>query len=302
MRVGLIGCGLVGRQLGKSLLEAGHELLVYDIVHEAAEPLLQAGATWAPTLDECVALQDWVVTALPGPHEVETVCRRALALMKPGTLLLETSTIDAPLVRQLHSEAHACGVILIDAGVSLGHQTDHGARLALWFGGDARSYRSFRPQLATLGEPTLYCGPPGSGKIVKLVSNAVAHSLVVLLSETLTTGVKAGVPLEILCGALGSGTAQTGMLDEILPHSLFRGDFRPGLRMELAIKDLRLACELATVNGTSLPVVERALQAYKDAESEGLGGESLHAVAKLFERQVGCDLRLGRYRTNEEAS
>ncbi len=61
--------------------------------------------------------------------------------------------------------------------------------------------------------------------------------------------------------------------------------------MELATKDLRLACELAAVSGASLPVVECALQAYKDGESAGLGGESLHAVAKLFERQAGCDLR-----------
>lgn len=156
------------------------------------------------------------MTALPSPHEVESDCRRALALVNPNALLLETSTIDATLVRQLQSEVRLRVVALIDAGVSLGHPSDHGARLALWFGGDALSNRTFSSQLERLGEPTLYCGPTRSGKVVKLVSNAVAHSLLVLLSETSTTGVKCGVPLENL------------------PHSLFRRDFGTGLRMELA--------------------------------------------------------------------
>lgn len=299
MRVAVVGCGVVGGWLVRRLLELGHHVRVHDRHRESTHLLERAGAVWAADLDELADGRELVLTALPGPTEVDSIASALIERLAPGALLVETSTIDATLVRRLHRDASERGIALLDAGVSLGETVGGNQQLTIWYGGEARAYQRWRRQLEPLGRPTLYCGPIGAGKIVKLVHNAVAHGLVVLLCEALATGTRAGVPIEVLCGALGAGTAQTRMLDEILARSLFRGDFRPGLKLSLAVKDLELAASLADRVAIPIPMVLAALQAYKVADAAGLGDESLQSVAKQYEQLAGGTFRLGRYKSGD---
>src|SRR5205085_4921794 len=130
--------------------------------------------------------------------------------------------------------AAAQGVHVLDVAVSQGPRGAAEADLSLWVGGDEAVYERVRPLLAVFGRHLLYCGPVGSGQITKLVNNLTAQALNVVLGEALCLGVKAGVPLETLCGALATGTAQTRKLDELFPRGLFRGNWAPGFRLDLA--------------------------------------------------------------------
>jgi 3-hydroxyisobutyrate dehydrogenase len=129
------------------------------------------------------------------------------------------------------------------------------------------------------------------GQVVKLVNNLVTHALAVVLGPALALGVKAGCPLETLWLALGEGTAQNRLVDEMLPESLFRGDFRPGLTLALALKDLRLASELARELGVPFRLFAAVLEAYERAAAEGFGELSAHAVIRCAERDAGVELR-----------
>lgn len=303
MQVGLIGCGVVGRQFGRTVLRAGYRLAVHDIRTTATRTLLEAGATCCATTTELAAQSELLVTALPGPAEVEQVLTESIAALPPAAGLLELSTIGPETVRRFAGATAARGVALFDAGVSIsGHDPEHGDRLALWVGGEARLYRDWQSIFNPLGSPTLYCGALGAGKVTKLLNNAVAHTIVVALCEALVVGVKSGIPLEILVNALSAGTAQSRILDEILPRSLFRGDFRPGLRLELALKDLALAAAMAREQGLDLPLTYAAAEAYRRAAeaTPELTAESLHAVAKPLEASAGVELRLAAFRTQEK--
>jgi 3-hydroxyisobutyrate dehydrogenase-like beta-hydroxyacid dehydrogenase len=169
--------------------------------------------------------------------------------------------------------------------------TESGPGITIWIGGDAATFDEVRPVLDVIADHVTYCGGVGHAQITKLVNNLVTQSLVVALGEALTLGVAEGVPLEVLRVALRYGTAQSRVLDEMLPFGVFQGDHRPGLRLDLAIKDLDLVRDLARRRGSDLPLSEKTREAYLEAAARGWGGLSSHAVLRLSEERAGTELR-----------
>lgn len=294
MRTGLVGCGVLGARLGMRLLRAGHSLTVHDREEERAKVLLDAGAVMADSPYAVGRQCEMLITSLPGPAEVESVVLGDEGLWAgaaPKTLHLETSTIGLDCTRRLAREAASRKIRFLDGPVSGGTKEDGSPHIVLWIGGDADYFDLARPVLDVLADHITYCGGVGHGQITKLVNNLVTQSMTVILGEALSLGVKSGVQLEVLCAALHHGTAQSRLLDEMLPLSLFRGDWTPGLRLDLALKDLRLAGELAREAGVGLPVNDLATTFYEQAEGKGLGELSAHAVARLIEEAHGVQLR-----------
>ena len=150
-----------------------------------------------------------------------------------------------------------------------------------------------RPVLEVLADEMAYCGRMGDAQIAKLVNNHVALSLGVVLGEALTLGVRAGVPLEVLRIVLRQGTAQSRMLDEMLPASVFRNRWEPGLRLDLARKDLALVAKLAQDSEVELPVADLVAECYRRASERGWDSRSAHSVIRLAEEAAGVELRIG---------
>jgi len=294
MRIGLIGCGIVGRRLGIRLLRSGHELWVHDRVRATAAPLLREGARWKESPREVGRGRDGLVTALPGPDEVEEVLLRDDGLWagtREGTIHVETSTVGPDCARRLAKRAAERGLRFLDAPLSRGPIGGSGPGITVWIGGDAATFDEARPMLDAMADHLTWCGGVGHAQVTKLINNLITQSMTVVLGEALALGLREGVPLEILRTALRHGTAQSRLLDEMLPFGAFQGDWRPGLRLDLAIKDLRLARELARRHGVELPVSERSLEAYLEAGERGWGGLNAHAVVRLAEERSGVELR-----------
>jgi 3-hydroxyisobutyrate dehydrogenase-like beta-hydroxyacid dehydrogenase len=268
LQVGLIGCGTLGCTLGHRLLRAGHALVVHDRDPQHAKGLLKAGATWSDDPGGVASGSGLILSALPRPEDVEAVFPGeggVWSFAARHTLHVETSTV--------------------------GPASDDDVSLVMWVGGSADYYDLARPLLEVLVDRVVYCGGVGHGQVTKLLNNLIAHSLIVIVGEALTLGVKSGLSLDVMHTALQEGTGQTRMLDEVLPGSVFRGDWRPGLTVDLALKDLALARKLSEEHDVELAALGRFEKFFESAIERGWGEQSAHSVIRLLEESAGVELR-----------
>ena len=289
--IGLIGCGVVGVRLGSRLLRAGFQLAIHDRHRERGEPLLAKGAAWVDRPAELAQGCHALLSALPQADDLRDALlgeHGAWSAAAPGTIHVDTSTIGVAAARTLAEEARRRRLRYLDAPLSAAEASLEGPRLSLFVAGNADHFDLAGPLLRALADHVHYTGgPPGSGQAVKLVNNLVSHGLTVILGDALALGLKSGVPIELLRSALHDGTAQCRILDELLPASVFRGDWRPGLRLDLALKDLALAEALAEETGVAQPLLGLVRARFEEARARGWGAQSSHAILRLVEESAG---------------
>lgn len=294
VRLGLVGCGTVGTRVAARLLARGHSVRVHDRTKDKATSLLDAGAEWADSPARLAEGCDVLITALPGPAEIETALLGDDGLWSRaprGVVHADLSTVGLACTRRLGEAAAERGIRLLDCPLSRGGARESGAEIVLWVGGNVDHFALARPVLDDLADRIVYCGGLGQGQVAKLVNNLVTHTLTVVIGDALVMGVRAGGSLDLLRTALNQGTAQSRLLDELLPASVFRGDWRPGLRLTLAEKDLLLAAELASEVGVEVTALDAIRDAYRRAADRGWGELSMYAVIRLAEEAAGTPLR-----------
>ena len=292
-RVGLIGCGVLGRTLGVRLLRRGYGLAVHDKSPERAAPLLAEGAVWVENPSALASGAVLIISALPNPEDSESVALAGELWSRAarGLFHLEAATVGVSSVRRLSSAASRKGIHYLDGPISRGAASEQGFRLVMFVGADGDQFDMARPLLEAMADRVFYCGGVGKGQVTKLINNLVTQAMTVVLGDALAMGVRAGASVDLLRSALHEATAQTRLLDEMLPASVFRGDWRPGLRLDLAEKDLGLAVELAQEHGMELTAIDEIRGLYREAMSRGWSGLSAHAVVRLIEEAAGVELR-----------
>lgn len=292
-QIGLMGCGVLGRALGVRLLRRGYGLAVHDTNPERAAPLLAAGAMWVERASALASGATLIISALPNPEDSESVALAGelWSGAARGLFHLEAATVGVSSVRRLSSAAARKGINYLDAPISRGTASERGLRLVMYVGADGDHFDRTRPILESMVDRVLYCGGVGKGQVTKLINNLVTEAMIVILGDALAMGVRSGASVDLLRSALHEGTAQTRLLDEMLPASVFRGDWRPGLRLDLAEKDLGLALELAQEHGMELTAIHEIRGVYRRAMSRGWSGLSAHAVVRLIEEAAGVELR-----------
>jgi 3-hydroxyisobutyrate dehydrogenase-like beta-hydroxyacid dehydrogenase len=294
MKIALIGCGTVGGRIGRGVLGSGHALTVHDVDRSHAEALLEAGASWAARPAELGPTADAVVSCLPREEDIARVCSDRGGVwyhVRRGTIHIETATVGPAFVRRLAEAARERGIRFLDAPLSRGAPSASGPALVAYVGGDADVFDMARPVLDAFAARTVYCGGVGQGQVAKLVNNLIAHTMAVVVGEALAAGVRAGASLDILRNALHEGTAQSRVLDDLLPVSVFRGEWRPGLRLDLARRDLELAAGMAAEAGVDPALLEPVRALYDAAAERGWNGLTAHAVLRLIEEAAGVELR-----------
>ena len=294
-RVGLIGCGVVGRHLGARLLQAGFEVRVHDRHREKTDALTARGAVWSPSPSSLGSECGTVVSALPRADDVVDALISpdgAWTSMAKGSLHVDTSTIGVACARALAAEAKRRKIRYLDAPLSAAHVADTGPTLALFVAGNADHYDLARPLLSAMAEHIHFLGgPPGLGQVAKLVNNLTSHCMTIVLADALAMGMKAGLSIELLRSAIHDGTAQCRLLDELLPAGAFAGDWRPGLRLDLAVKDLALAEELSRETAVEQNFLRATRALYEEAADRGWGELSSHAVLRLQEERASVSFR-----------
>lgn len=295
LTVGFIGLGVMGRNMARHLMDAGYRLVVHDLSEEAAAPFIERGAGWAPTVSELARATTTVFTALPEPRDVATVAlgpEGILQNLPPGGVFVDLSTNSPGVIRDIYARGAELGIDVMDATMAGGM---HGAvtrHLSLIVGGDRPVFERCLPLLESMSDNVMYAGTSGSGAVVKIVNNMIALSASILVGDALILGVKAGVDLGTLTEIVGKSSGATWRMNESFPRYLLRGDFEPGFALDLAVKDLRLAAELADEKGVHSDCLELFKETYAQAQVRGWGRLHSEAVVKLAEEKAGVELRL----------
>jgi 2-hydroxy-3-oxopropionate reductase len=292
-RIGFIGLGIMGSPMAKNLLKAGYPLTVCDIVPAKVQVLVDAGAAAAPTAREAAAPSDVVITMLPNSPDVEQAVLGAGGVLegaRPGTILVDMSSIAPLASRRISERAGRQGVVMLDAPVSGGEPKAVEGKLAIMVGGPPEAFEEVRPILAVLGATVTHVGEIGSGNIAKLANQIIVALNIAAMSEAMVLATKAGVSPEKVYQAIRGGLAGSAVLDAKMPLVL-KGRFKPGFRIELHIKDLLNALDTAHAVGVPLPLSSAVAEILMALKVDGKGGDDHGGIIQFYERLAGTEVR-----------
>jgi 3-hydroxyisobutyrate dehydrogenase len=285
MRIAFIGVGRMGSRMAKRLLDAGYDVTAFD--PGATVP----GARTAGSPAEAASDADFVLCSLPNP----SILREAVAGpggilegARRGAVIIDFSTGDPTVARELAAAAGERGMAFLDAPVSRGVVGAENGTLAVMVGGDEQTLDAARAVLDHLATDIVHVGDVGAGQMTKLCNNMLTAIITTALGEVLVTGVKAGVELEPLTRALGAGSAGNYVLSGYLPNTLFTEERNAGFTLSLMRKDLGLFLGTAEID---LPLSRLVHGQYVAAREAGLDDADSTSIAELYERSAG--VRLG---------
>ncbi len=285
-----VGVGRMGSRMAGRLVEAGHEVRVFDPDPAAVAPLAEAGAVAASNPAEAAKGAEAVLLSLPSPAVLRAVILGpdgVLAAEGVGTVV-DHSTVDPSTTREVAQACEERAVRFLDAPVSGGVAGAESGSLLLMVGGTRDDLDAVRPVLEVLAARIVHCGPVGSGQLTKLSHNLLTAVHTVAAGEVLTAAVHAGADLAVLTEVLGGGLAGSKMLD-YFGRTLFTDERPANFALDLMHKDISLC--LSEFAGTPMPLGQQVLQTYNVARAKGLGGKDSTSVAELHEDLLGVRLR-----------
>jgi len=291
--IGFIGLGIMGKPMSKNLIRAGYDLLVYDIVKEAVDEVVNAGAKAAASIAEVAQNTDVIVTMLPNSPHVKDVILGAdgvLANAKPGAIIVDMSSISPIIAREVAAACEGKGVKMIDAPVSGGEPKAIEGTLAIMAGGNAEIFERVKPMLEKMGSSVILVGEIGSGNVTKLANQVIVALNIAAMSEAMVLATKAGVNPEKVYQAIRSGLAGSVVLDQKMPKVL-SGDFTPGFRIELHIKDLQNALDSSHALNVPLPLTAGVMELMQMCKAAGEAGNDHSGLMKQYERMSGVKVR-----------
>ena len=293
--IAFIGVGRMGGRMARRLLDAGHPVTAFDPVPEATAALAAHGGTIAGSPAEAARGAAFVLCSVPNPAILRDAVAGPGGVLEgagSGALIIDFSTGDPAVARELAEAAATRGVGFLDAPVSRGVVGAENGTLAVMVGGEAGALERARPVLAHLATDVVHVGDVGAGQVTKLCNNMLTAIITTALGEVLVTGVKAGVELEPLAAALGAGSAGTYVLSGYLPNTLFTEARNAGFALALMRKDLGLFLKAAEDAGMELPLARLARDRHEEAAAAGLDEADFTSIAELYERAAGLRLRL----------
>ena len=290
-RLGVIGCGNIGRAVAANLIEDGHHVSVYDANPDRLPPLVGLGARSADSPAKVAERSEITFLSLPTPAVVEEVAGQWLAGAQPDAVLVDLSTNAPATVRALGERIAAAGRHLLEAPLTGGAPGAQARMLVFMVGGDTAIFDRVEPVLARLGRAVFHVGELGLGNTAKLVNSLIAFTATCASLEVLAVAAKAGIDLRTMVEVVRTGGAGNFYIDRMVEGINERG--RPTMfALELAAKDAGLLCDLAREHGVPVPVSAQVAQSLVAALGAGLGDRDFTDIVALIERQAGVKLRL----------
>jgi 2-hydroxy-3-oxopropionate reductase len=295
-RIGFIGLGIMGKPMAKNVLKAGYALTVYDINPEPVKELVAAGAKAARSGKETAAAGEAVITMLPNSPEVrEAVLGKdgVLEGAKPGTILIDMSSIAPLAAREIAKAAAGKGVPMLDAPVSGGQPKAIDGTLAVMVGGPEDVFARAEDLLQSMAATVTRVGEIGSGNVAKLANQIIVAGNIAAMSEAMVLAAKAGVDPEKVFEAIRKGLAGSTVLEAKMPLVL-AGNFNPGFRIELHIKDLNNALDTARELGAPAPLSELVVGMMKSLAADGKAKNDHGGLIQYFEKLAKIEVRKSR--------
>ncbi|WP_222272454.1 2-hydroxy-3-oxopropionate reductase [Modestobacter marinus] len=287
--VAVIGLGIMGAPMAANLIKAGFDVVAYNRSPEKVERLVEQGARGAGDVAEAVREADVVLTMLPDSPDVERVVLGeggVLDSARPGTLLVDASTIRPDVSVRLAEEARARGFRAVDAPVSGGEAGAVEGTLSIMVGGKPEDVEAARPVLEAVGSTVVHVGPAGSGQTVKAANQLIVAGTIELVAEALVFLEAHGVDTRAAVEVLAGGLAGNRILDRKAANMIAR-EFTPGFRVDLHHKDLGIVTSAAREAGVAIPLGALVAQLMGALRADGHGSLDHSALLLLVEQLSG---------------
>jgi 3-hydroxyisobutyrate dehydrogenase len=292
-RIGWIGTGVMGSSMCGHLVSAGFRVTAFNRSRSKMRPLEDRGVL-AMDSPRAVAEKSDVIFSIVGfPDDVRDVILGpdgALAGAESGSVLVDMTTSEPSLAREIYEQAKLRGVDSVDAPVSGGDVGAKEARLSIMVGGDAEAVEDLRPLFDRLGKTVVHQGPAGAGQHTKMVNQILIATNMIGVCEALLYGHKAGLDLTTVLQSVGNGAAGSWSLNNLGPR-MIAGRFEPGFFVEHFLKDMGIALAEARRMRLALPGLALAEQLYRAVEAEGHGRDGTHALILALARLSATEWR-----------
>jgi 3-hydroxyisobutyrate dehydrogenase len=268
------------------LLTAGHPATVFSRTRSRAEPLMARGATWADTPRAVGAQSDVIFTMVGHPDDVRAVVLGrdgVLAGAAPGSVLVDMSTSEPALAREIETAARARSVECLDAPVSGGDIGAREARLSIMVGGEASAFARIRPLFERMGCTIVHQGPAGSGQHTKMINQILIATGMIGVCEALLYARRSGLDVATVLESVSGGAAGSWSLTNYVPR-IENGDLAPGFMIEHVVKDLGIALAESKRMGLVLPGLTLAERLYAGLAAEGHGRLGIQALLLALDR------------------
>lgn len=290
--IGFIGLGIMGGGMVRNLLKAGFEVHIWNRTSSRMAPIEAAGAHGAPDAAAVAARSDIIILCVSETQDVEEVLFGENGVMqgaKPGSLIIDTSTISPQATVSMEARLRAAGLRMLDAPISGGSEGAANGTLSIMIGGDEADVTRAMEALDAMASRITHVGGTGAGQMVKLVNQILVVGTMMAISEALLFAQKGELDLAKTLEAVEHGAAGSWMLSNRGTQAIVR-DFEPGFTIDLQQKDLRLVLDAADTLGIPLPMTSQIFQLYRSLQERGLGGKGNHALIMALENLASVQI------------
>jgi len=295
MHIGFVGLGIMGKPMAKNLLKAGYELVVFDVVEAPLKEVVAAGAKAATSPSDVASQCEIIITMLPNSPHVKTAVlgkNGVIEGVKAGSIVVDMSSIAPLASREIAAELAAKGVEMLDAPVSGGEPKAVEGTLAIMVGGKQEVFDKVKDILLKMGASAVLCGDIGAGNVTKLANQIIVALNIAAMSEALVLATKAGVDPEKVFDAIKGGLAGSTVLNAKAPMVL-QGNYKPGFRIELHIKDLQNALDTAHEISAPIPLTSQVMEIMQAMKVDGKQTEDHGGLIQFYEKLAGVKVRKG---------
>lgn len=288
-KIGFIGLGNMGAPMALNLLEAGNVLKCFDVMPEMRDAAQQKKLPISANNIDAAMDADIVVLMLPNGEIVTSVAHEILPHMKPGSLLIDCSTIDVNSARSLHDMAQKAQVLCLDAPVSGGVGGAQTGTLTFMVGGSDPAFAAGTIFFDIMGQKAVHCGDGGSGQAAKICNNMLLGISMIGTCEAFSLAEKLGLSQAALFDVVSTSSGSCWSVNTycpvpgVGPKSPSDNSYEPGFAAALMLKDLGLAQEAANGNHANTPLGKHATELYQKMVDAGLGGTDFSGMIEFLE-------------------
>jgi len=287
---GFIGIGRMGAHMARRLLNAGLSLTVYDTSKEAMDEVAKSGAQTAGSALEVAGAAETVFLSLPTPDVVQKVCS-VLTGAKKAKIVADCSTTGPKVARIAQAELARHGITYVDVPVSGGMKGAKDGTLAVMVSGPKPVFTKLEAVLKNFGK-VFFCGEgAGQAQVMKLANNLLAAAVIVLSSEAIAMGVKAGLNARLMCEIINAGSGRNSATQDKFPRSVLPGTFDFGFATGLSYKDVRLCLEEADAQGVPMIAGAAVFQMLGVTKARFGADSDFTSIARVYEEWAGVEMR-----------
>jgi 2-hydroxy-3-oxopropionate reductase len=292
-KIGFIGLGIMGKPMSENLLKAGYSLVIFDYNKDAVKEVAALGAVIGKSCKDVAEKSEIIITMLPNSPHVKSALFDVDGIVegaKPGTIVIDMSSIDPMVSKEISGRLKEKKIDFIDAPVSGGEPKAIDATFSIMVGGEEKIFEQVKDILSKMGTSVVLVGDIGSGNVTKLANQIIVALNIAAMSEAFVLAAKAGVNPEKVFAAIKDGLAGSAVLNAKAPMILNR-NFKAGFRIELHIKDLMNAMDTAHKIDVPLPLTGQVLEMMQALKVDGKEKNDHSGLVQYFEKLAGVEVK-----------